>query len=316
VHAKRQTARLGVALRDAYPWSDLASVVNLAEAAGYEAVFLPEVGVRDTLATLTGLAGETTSILLATGVVPLPSRSPSLLAMAAATAQERSGGRVILGIGTGPSGPGALERLREVVTALRWLFAGGEATLDGKRLDLGLVPAAPPPIWIAALGPRAGRLAGQIADGVILNWCTPERVVTARAEVAEGAEAAGRDPADVTVAVYVRSCLDGDPATRRDAVRPVVAGYAGSAAYARQFASLGLGRSAAAAANAGRAGRFDDVPDDLVEATCLVDDQTAGARIQAYREAGADLPIVYPVLVEGRPLADSAAATIRALAHV
>src|SRR6185436_6226197 len=98
----RQTA-LGFALRDAYPWPDLAALASVGEQLGFEALFLPEVGARDTLAALAALAGVTDRLRLGTGVVPLPSRPPELLAMAAATVHECSGGRLLLGLGTGPS---------------------------------------------------------------------------------------------------------------------------------------------------------------------------------------------------------------------
>src|SRR5689334_7454051 len=116
---------LGVSLRDAYPWPELAGLARTVEDAGFDALFLPEVGARDTLAALAALAGETSRLRLATGVVPLPSRSPGLLAIAGATVQERSGGRLILGLGTGPSGRGALDRLRATVVALQTAFDGG-----------------------------------------------------------------------------------------------------------------------------------------------------------------------------------------------
>ena len=129
---ERQPDATGFALRDPYPWAALAGLARAGEAAGYRALFLPEVGSRDTLATLTGLAGETDRLLLGTGVVPLPARSPALLSMAAATVQERSGGRLVLGLGTGPSAPGAL----------------GPAAGDGRdvagRLRGGRRAAAPP----------------------------------------------------------------------------------------------------------------------------------------------------------------------------
>src|SRR5262245_35621471 len=121
---ERPRQPLAIALRDPYPWPDLADLARTVEAAGFEALFLPEVGTRDTLATLAALAGETSRLRLATGVVALPSRSPGLLAIAAATVQERSDGRLILGLGTGPSAPRALDRLRSTVAALRDAFAG------------------------------------------------------------------------------------------------------------------------------------------------------------------------------------------------
>src|SRR5689334_3096652 len=198
---------LGVALRDAYPWPELAGLSRTIEGAGFDALFLPEVGARDTLATLAALAGETSRLRLATGVVPLPLRSPSLLAAAAATVQERSAGRLILGLGTGPSLPGALDTLRATVGALRTAFAGGEGMVGGAPLRSPLRLPRPPEIWIAALGPRATRLAGEVADGVLLNWCTPERVATAVTQVADGAADAGRRPTSVTIAVYIRAAL-------------------------------------------------------------------------------------------------------------
>jgi alkanesulfonate monooxygenase SsuD/methylene tetrahydromethanopterin reductase-like flavin-dependent oxidoreductase (luciferase family) len=287
---------LGFALRDPYPWPELAAVVAAGERAGFQALFLPEVGVRDTLAALTALAGETDRLLLGTGVVPLPARSPSLLAMAAATAQERSGGRLLLGLGTGPSVPGALDRLRATVLALRTAFAGGSGEVDGDPVRTGLPLPAIPQIWIAALGPRATRLAGEVADGVLLNWCTPERVASAISQLAGGAARAGRDPLDVTVGVYIRAALaEGSGA----AARTVAAEYASYPAYRRQFLTMGLDPSN---------------PDAIVRGVMLDDAAMARDRLEAYRAAGADLPIVYPVLPAGPPSAAAALDTLRAIA--
>jgi alkanesulfonate monooxygenase SsuD/methylene tetrahydromethanopterin reductase-like flavin-dependent oxidoreductase (luciferase family) len=293
---ERQPERTGFALRDPYPWADLAALARDGEAMGYAAVFLPEVGARDTLATLTGLAGETDRVLLGTGVVPLPARSLSLLAMAAATAHERSGGRLLLGLGAGPSKPGALARVRATVEALRRAFGGEAAYVDGEPVQSDLPLSVPPQIWIAALGPRATRLAGEVADGVILNWCTPERVVSATAQIAEGAALAGRDPSVVTLAVYVRAALaDGSRETAREAA----AAYASYPAYRRQFVDLGIDPADPAAVVAG---------------VMLTDRESARRRLADYREAGADLPIVYPVLPPGAPVAAAARETLAALA--
>jgi alkanesulfonate monooxygenase SsuD/methylene tetrahydromethanopterin reductase-like flavin-dependent oxidoreductase (luciferase family) len=134
------------------------------------------------------------------------------------------------------------------------------------------------PIWIAALGPRATRLAGEIADGVILNWCTPERVSEARDAIRAAAGEAGRDPDAVTISVYVRAAFS-DQAD--EALLAAAAEYTSYPAYARQFEAMGVEPSAEA----------------VVDAVCLRGDPSAArSRLDAYRSAGADLPVVYPVL--------------------
>lgn len=295
------------ALRDPLPWAELASVVRAAEDAGYGSVFLPEIGGRDAFVTLGALAGETRDLLLATGVVPMRSRTPLLTAMAAATVHERSGGRVIVGIGTGAVGRGALDELRETVGTLRTLLSGGAARQRGERVRLALPPGSPVPIWISALGPRAFSLAGEIADGAILNWCTPGRVAFARRRIAEAAEAAGRDPGEVTLAVYVRSWVGEDLEAALPVLRAAAGEYASYPAYRRQFEQLGLGAEAEAAAAAHRAGRPEEVPSALVEAVSAVGAE-APARLAAFREAGADLVVVYPV-----PVGDPASSIERTL---
>lgn len=310
----RQPRGTGVALRDPLPWQQFARAARSAEDLGYAAAFLPEIAGRDALAALTGLAGETSSLLLGTGVIPMTSRTPMLTAMGAATVQERSGGRAILGLGTGPAVPGALERLRDLVGRLRVLLHGASPGPGEASTPLCLPTPAPIPIWISALGPRALRLAGEIADGVLLNWCPPERVQQARELVAEGAASADRRPGEVTIAVYVRASLGGDDAASMEALRRATGEYASYPSYARQFAAVGLAEEADAAAAAHRAGRSPEVPERLVRAVTLVGDPgSARDRLQAYRDAGADLPVVYPVTAGPDP-DRSLAATIDALA--
>lgn len=307
----RQPRGTGFALRDALPWTDLVGVVRAAEASGYGALFLPEITGRDALVSLGSLAGETRHLHLGTGVVPMRSRTLLLLAMGAATVQERSGGRLVLGLGTGAAATGALDELRENVLALRGLLSGDGFERRGERVRLALDPGSPVPIWIAALGPKAMHLAGEVADGVLLNWCPPERVAFARGRVGEGAVAAGRDPDEIAIGVYVRAWAGGDDSTAMPALKEAAAQYASYRAYARQFQDVGLGPEAEVAARAHHVGRTDQVPENLVRAVCAVGADAAD-RVSAYREAGADLPVVYPVSV-GDPVA-SIERTLLALA--
>jgi alkanesulfonate monooxygenase SsuD/methylene tetrahydromethanopterin reductase-like flavin-dependent oxidoreductase (luciferase family) len=284
VNELRQLKRTAFTIRD-LPWIEVAAIAREGEALGFDTVFLPEItGTRDALATLVAIAGETEALELGTGVIPMGSRTSTLAAMAAATAQERSAGRLVLGVGTGGSAPGALDRLRTYVTELR-------EHLSSSPLPL----RAPVPVWVAALGPRAVQLAGEIADGVILNWCTPDRVTAARDAIRASAEAAGRDPDTVSIAVYVRAAFS----DRADEALLAAAGqYSSYPAYARQFEAMGVVPTAQA----------------VVEAVCLRGDPgEARGRLEAYRAAGADLPVVYPVLAPGET-SDAAISTLRVLA--
>jgi 5,10-methylenetetrahydromethanopterin reductase len=292
------TWRRAVAIRDPLPWRDLVEVVQTAEQTGYEALFVPESTGREAFSTFAGLAGHTDALRLGTGVVTIVARRVQTTAMAAATVHEISGGRLILGLGTGPVEPGALDRLRGFVALLRAALAGEEVqTPEGDRFRLALDPGKGPiPIWIAALNPKAMRLAGEVADGVILNWCPPERVAFARERIREGANAARRDPASVTVAVYVRACVGQEPGAAMAALAAMAAQYASYPAYRRQFEAVGLGEEARAAAEAFAAGRPDRVPEELIRRVCVLGEASGAlARLRGFVDAGADLPVVYPV---------------------
>jgi 5,10-methylenetetrahydromethanopterin reductase len=136
------------------------------------------------------------------------------------------------------------------------------------------------------------RLAGEIADGVILNWCTPERVAEARDAIRAAAGEGGRAPDAVTIGVYIRASFS----QRADeALLKAASEYGSYPAYARQFEAMGVEGSAEA----------------IVEAVCLRGDpDRARDRLEAYRKAGADLPVVYPVLAPGEGR-EAALATLR-----
>jgi alkanesulfonate monooxygenase SsuD/methylene tetrahydromethanopterin reductase-like flavin-dependent oxidoreductase (luciferase family) len=318
VDAHRQPPLNGTAfaLRDPWPWPVFSSLARAGDELAYRAVFLPEIAGRDAFAALTGLAGETSQLLLGTGVVPMTSRRAELTAMGAATVHERSGGRAILGIGTGPPRRGALDELRAQVAVLRSRLGAGASGADTTS---SLMLERPVPIWIAALGPRAIALGGAVADGVLLNWCSPERVSEAKDAIARAAGAAGRDPGEVTVGAYIRSAVGGAPG-QADAARTAVARaaseYASYPAYRRQFDAMGLSDAAQAAADASAAGRAPqpDLVAPLIDAICLTGAPgSARSRVQTYRDAGCDLPVIYPVpFGDDRP--GSVGATLQALA--
>ena len=188
-------------------------------------------------------SAEVTPVGLTTGisVVPVPVWTAPTLAMQAATVGELTGGRFILGIGTGgiqdegfrrtygvPAWP-PLAMTRDYMVALKGLLGGQAVSHEGKAVTLrGARTSAPQPVpvYLAALGPRMLRLAGELADGVLPNWSSPEQRVWIRERVAEGARKAGRDPGTLPLVEYIRVCVDEDEERARRAFAKAVIPYA------------------------------------------------------------------------------------------
>jgi alkanesulfonate monooxygenase SsuD/methylene tetrahydromethanopterin reductase-like flavin-dependent oxidoreductase (luciferase family) len=230
---------------------------------GFESLWTPSGGVPDAFHVCAAWSQDSP---VRTGISVVPAArmwTPLALAAQAATVGEISGGRFVLGIGTGgygaafwasvglPDRPVAV--MRDYLTIVRGLLAGQPVTHDGPVLrvqDISLGVAGLPrvPVYLGALGPQMLRLAGERADGALLNWATPDRIADSRRLVAEGAARAGRDPADIPLTMYVRVCVDDDVAAARRALGAQVLGYALArpgipltAGYRGLFASMGFG---------------------------------------------------------------------------
>jgi 5,10-methylenetetrahydromethanopterin reductase len=181
---------------------------------------------------------------LATGiaVIPVPLWTVASLVHQAATVSAISGGRFILGVGTGgiyseefrksfglPDYP-AVGMMRDYLITLRKLLAGETVDYAGRAVILrGVQLATRPiavPLYLAALGPQMLRLAGELADGVSLNWCTPAQRAWCRERLAEGAKRSGRPAGAVQVMEYIRICVDDDIDAARRALARAVLGYA------------------------------------------------------------------------------------------
>lgn len=182
------------------------------------------------------VAGEATSDLrLGVSVLNPRTRHPLVIANSCLTLDRLAPGRVYLGIGTGNSGvrqaglaPVTLAELRQAVIALRALHSGQVAELDGASISLGKAVARLP-IMISASGPNSLRLAGEVADWVLINvGVDPRAVERALAEVKAGAENAGRDWRSLEIWVFGIGCIDDD---RQSAVNQVKSGVAGVAVY-------------------------------------------------------------------------------------
>jgi probable F420-dependent oxidoreductase len=287
----------------------LADVAARAEQLGYDRVWAAEAGTNDAFGLLTACALKTERVELATGVLPIYTRTPSLMAQCAATLQDASGGRFALGLGVssetivrkwnGVPFDQPLARMRDYVEVVRALLSGDKVEhhsdlydVDGYRLLLHVVQPAPP-ILLGALNPAMLRLAGEISDGALLNWIGAHAVPDALAKVAEGA---GGEPR--TNAVFVRVCVTDDVDAARRWARREVMSYVTVPAYRRAFVDHGWGdacEQAMAAWDSGdRKAAAGGLPEAFVDSLCIAgpaDD--VSARFEAFRTAGADEPIVF-----------------------
>jgi 5,10-methylenetetrahydromethanopterin reductase len=320
---------LSIASHSGLPPARIGALADAAERVGFSAVFVAE-GHGDALTLCHPVAAATRRAQVGTAVANAALRPPVLAAKTAAQLDQATNGRFILGLGVGNSVMNArfgvqpfapLPMIREYVGVIRAVLGGQAAGYDGQVFRTGMVPLDSPPvradlpIYLAALRPRMLELAGQIADGVILNLMTPAQAGQAAEVVRTAARAAGRDPVSVEIACVVHCCMSDDPAAAAAAARAVVPRYVLHPAVPRLFGELDGGvdlRGVRERVLAGdRAGAADQVPQLVADGFVAHGSaRECHARLMEYRAAGVDLPVLFPMPVGGDWGYEQAIATI------
>jgi len=327
-------ARIGVRLREErLTMRQLIDLARLAEVRGYDSIWVPEGSGKEAFTQLTAYALSTQRVLLGTGIATIFTRTPSLLAMTAGTLDHISGQRAILGLGIGhqpgiEQGHGVvfdkpLRRMREYVAIIRAILRGDpmpESSLcPVKRFRLEFTPERPTlPIYIAALGPRMCQLAGEVADGVLMNWATTAYVTEAIANVRRGAERAGRRPQDVEIACYIRAAVGPDASAVRQALARETVRYISLDFYRQMFNLSGFAEDTEAVMKAlpqGVEAAAERISERMLQAVAISGaPETCRKRIEEYRALGVTHPVVAPVPV-GPDVYDSWAAVIQTFAR-
>jgi F420-dependent oxidoreductase-like protein len=308
---------------------DQLEIVQEAEKLGYDSVWAAEAYGSDTATVLAWLAGQTSKIRLGAGIFQMPARSAAMTAMTAATIDQLSGGRMIIGIGS--SGPQVaegwhgqrfgkqLQRTREYVAVVRMALARERVEFKGETLELPL-PDGPGkalkltispvqeriPIYLAAIGPKNTALAGEIADGWIPTLFSPEHVSELRPNLKEGADRAGRslDGFDIapTVNVFITDDLEG----ARNAMRPFIALYVGGMGSRKQnfynnlVCRYGFEEQAKTIQDFYLEGKREEamaaIPDALIDTVSLCGPKdVVRERLAVYREAGVGTLGITPI---------------------
>ena len=313
-------ARYGVRLENDPNLSpqDYQELSSQAEKNGFEAVWVPEGGGRDSLTSLATIAMKTDTVKLGTGILPIFARTPTNTAMGAAGMAAVSDGRFLLGLGVGhaptvESRDGIpfnqpMTRMRETIQIIKALLSGEEVNFTGKQFKItgasmgAATPKTKVPIYIAALGPQMLEMVGELADGVLMNWTAVDYLGEAIGHIKRGAEKAGRDPNEIDIAGYVRVAVGDNLTESRVSLRRQVARYASNPFYRNFFAQTGFDKEMSAAAAALADGNLDKAADSITEE---MQDQVAivgtveecRAALEKRRTAGLQLPVIAPFAV-------------------
>ena len=208
-----------------YPAADTVELARLAEEMGFEAVWKGESNSTDPMVLLSAMAARTSTIKLGTAVYHIYGRSPVTLGIQAATLNDLSDGRVLLGLGVanktiaawhGGSMDRPVGRIREYAEIVRGVASGEQVEYEGSfytvgKFKLSWRPQHPRvPLYFAALGPQMTRLTGRHADGVMINMANPAMVRDILRRVRQGAVEAGRDAETLEYIFKVRVCMSPD----------------------------------------------------------------------------------------------------------
>jgi F420-dependent oxidoreductase-like protein len=308
---------------------DQLQVVQEAERLGYDSVWTAEAYGSDAATVLAWLAAQTSKIGLGSAIFQMPARSAAMTAMTAATLDELSGGRVLLGIGT--SGPQVaegwhgqrfgrqLQRTREYVEVVRKALAREKLEYHGETIELPL-PDGPGkalhlmitpvqeriPIYLAAIGPKNTALAGEIADGWIPTFFSPDHVGGLRELLEEGAARSGRSLDGFDIAPTVNSFVSDDLELARNVMRPVLALYIGGMGsrsqnfYNKLVQRYGFEQAAKEVQDLYLDGKKAEagaaIPAELIDLVSLCGPRDAVRdRIAAFRDAGVGTLIITPM---------------------
>jgi F420-dependent oxidoreductase-like protein len=289
--------------------------VRRAEALGYDSAYVTNIAGRDSLTVLMAYAAGTDRIKLGTGVLPIYCRTPVATAQSAATIDEYSHGRMVLGLGVshqvtvenwyGTTLERPLKAMREYLEIVRAAFRGedppeGEIFRSRFRF-MGYEPRADLPIYVAALSPKMLRLGGEIADGVMLWLCNPNYIRDVVVpEVRAGREQAGKSLDGLDVVAAVPAAVTDDKAGAYETMRNDLITYWSLPFYRAMIERSGFGDDIAgfdAGMQAGDVEQAKAAISDrfLADLTAIGSAEEVRAGVERYAAAGATSPCIGPV---------------------
>jgi probable F420-dependent oxidoreductase len=304
--------RIGLAIPPVgLPIDVCTDIVQRAEERGFDSLWMGEAWGTETFTMVSALLARSQHIHIGTSIVSIYLRPPTLTAMQAATIDLVAPGRARLGLGVSTRNVNNLHgvpwdypisRMREYVTIVQKALAGEHVAAGGRfyrpqNFQLGMPVPGPIPIYFAAVNPQMLQLAGEIADGVLLAWLPARQVPQSLAEIARGAERAGRTLADIDIGCYLHTVVTDDRERTFKQLRRILFSYCQANTYIQGFRHFGYGdilEQVHDRQKAGdRAGAEAAVAERMVEELYVFGTaDECRAHINRFRQGGVQLPIV------------------------
>jgi 5,10-methylenetetrahydromethanopterin reductase len=331
--------RMALYLEDKHPIRYELEIARYAEERGFSEIWQADTRLaRDCVVMMSAFLTETKKLRLGSGVLPIWTRNPAVIASTWSTLWELGGrvngrGRVMLGLGAwwepiagrvGVDRRKMLTAMREHVEAIRRLFAMEEVTyqsefvkLDRVKLDVAYGDLGPRdiPIYIGATGDKMLEMAGEICDGVVLNYMVSvDYIKRAVALVEQGAKRAGKTLAQVDRPELLVCCLsDTDPAAAMAEGKKLVAYYLATEPHIMKASGVSdellkevQSRMGWPATEADYARASLVIPDDVARQLMAVGTtEECRAKVAEYIQAGVTCPILYPMMDDIRPVVDA-----------
>jgi F420-dependent oxidoreductase-like protein len=308
---------------------DQMKLAKEADSLGYDSIWAAEAYGSDAATVMAWMAANTKTAKIASGIFQMPARTPSMTAMTAATLDNISNGRMVLGLGM--SGPQVVEgwhgqpfnhqlqRTREYVAIVRKALARETVTYEGefyalprpggpgKPLKLIIQPVQERiPIYLAAIGPKNTALAAEIADGWLPTLFAPEHMEVFKPSLEEGASRNGGSPGSIDIAPMTSLAIDTDVERARNLMRPFLALYVGGMGsrkrnfYKELVTRYGYGGEAQKVQDLYLDHKYDEamaaLPDDLIDKISLCGPKEAiKERLAVYRDAGVGTLLITPM---------------------
>ncbi len=331
--------RMALYMQDKHPIRYEIEMVRYAEDRGFSEIWQADTRLaRDCVVMMGAFLANTQRMRFGSGVLPIYTRNPAVIAASWSTMWELGGkvdgrGRVMLGLGAwwepiasrvGVARKRPLQAMRENVEAIRRLFTMEEVTYEGEfvhldrvTLDVAFGDISPRdiPLYIGATGPKMLKMAGEICDGVVLNYVVSVDYIREAVElVRKGAEKAGKTLDDVDRPELLVCCLsDDDPQAAMREGKALVAYYLGTEPHIMKASKVDEGLIKKVQEFVGWPATEKDyrraakiIPDDVVRNLMAVGTgDECRAKVAEYIEAGVTCPILYPMMDDIKPVIDA-----------